>query len=54
MENQDREIRLVEECEKLDQKFERELAEEILAGESFGGDEYYGAGSEHGNKGNAE
>ncbi len=38
MENQIHKKRLTEECEKLDQKFERELAEEILLGESGGAD----------------
>jgi hypothetical protein len=54
MENQIHKKRLTEECGKLDQKLERELTEEILAGEFFGGDVYYRAGSEHGNKGNGD
>ena len=34
MENQDKKARLAAECEKLDQDIERQLAEEVLAGES--------------------
>lgn len=40
MEDQIGKIRLAEECEKLDREFEKELAEEVLIGEFFGGDEY--------------